>query len=84
MKEFEDKTPIPTRRKELRKINLHDEDYKQAYDFAGKVYKKFGPLVLSIVVFGSVTKREAKPESDIDIMLYSVPLPSEKQNQNLI
>ena len=69
MKEFEDKTPIPTRRKELRKINLHDEDYKQAYDFAGKVYKKFGPLVLSIVVFGSVTKREAKPESDIDIIV---------------
>ncbi|MEK6923236.1 MAG: nucleotidyltransferase domain-containing protein [Nanoarchaeota archaeon] len=69
MNEFEEKTPIPTRRKELRKINLHNEDYKQAYDFAGKIYKKFGPLVLSVVVFGSVTKREAKPESDIDIIV---------------
>ncbi|MBS3064689.1 MAG: nucleotidyltransferase domain-containing protein [DPANN group archaeon] len=69
MNDFEDKAPIPTRRKELRKINLEREDYKHAYDFAGKVYKKFGPLVLSVVVFGSVTKREAKPESDIDIII---------------
>ncbi|MBS3065045.1 MAG: nucleotidyltransferase domain-containing protein [DPANN group archaeon] len=65
----EQKAPIPTKRKELRKINLANEDYKVAYDFAGKVYKKFGPLVLSVVVFGSVTKKEAKPESDIDIVI---------------
>jgi predicted nucleotidyltransferase/uncharacterized protein (UPF0332 family) len=63
----EEKIPIPTRRPELRKIKIAREDYKIAYDYAGKVYKKFGPLVLSVVVFGSVTKMEAKPESDIDI-----------------
>jgi len=65
----EEKIPIPTRRAELRKIKIAREDYRIAYDFAGKVWKKFGPLVLSVVVFGSVTKGEAKPESDIDIAI---------------
>jgi predicted nucleotidyltransferase/uncharacterized protein (UPF0332 family) len=65
----EEKTPIPTRRAELRKIKIAREDYRVAYDFAGKIYKKFGPLVLSVVVFGSVTKMEAKPESDIDLAI---------------
>jgi predicted nucleotidyltransferase/uncharacterized protein (UPF0332 family) len=66
----EKKLPIPTRRPELRKLTgVSAEDYKIAYDFAAKVYKKFGPLVLSIVLFGSVAKGTAKPESDIDIVI---------------
>jgi predicted nucleotidyltransferase/uncharacterized protein (UPF0332 family) len=67
--EKEQKLPIPTRRKELRQIRIAREDYNIAYDFAGKVYKKFGPLVLSIVVFGSVAKGIPRPESDIDIII---------------
>jgi len=65
----EQKLPIPTKREELRKIKVTQEDYKAAYDFAAKVYKKFGPLVLSIVLFGSAAKGEPKKESDIDIAI---------------
>jgi len=66
---LENKIPIPTRRTELRKIKIAREDYKIAYDFAAKVYKKFGPLVLSVILFGSAAKGEAKKESDIDIAI---------------
>ncbi|MGC8885374.1 MAG: nucleotidyltransferase domain-containing protein [Candidatus Nanoarchaeia archaeon] len=66
----EKKLPIPTRRPELRKLEgISAEDYRIAYDFAAKVYKKFGPIVLSIVLFGSAAKGTAKPESDIDIVI---------------
>lgn len=65
----EQKLPIPTKREELRKINIAQEDYRAAYDFAAKVYKKFGPLVLSIVLFGSAAKGEPRKESDIDIAI---------------
>ncbi|MEM2954753.1 MAG: nucleotidyltransferase domain-containing protein [Candidatus Nanoarchaeia archaeon] len=66
----EKKLPIPTRRPELRKLEgVSQEDYKIAYEFAAKVYKKFGPVVLSIVLFGSAAKGVAKPESDIDIII---------------
>ncbi len=67
--DIERKLPIPTRRKELRQIRITREDYNIAYDLAGRIYKKFGPLVLSIVVFGSVAKGIPKPESDIDIII---------------
>lgn len=65
----EQKLPIPTKRTELRKLRISQEDYKIAYDVAAKIYKKFGPLVLSIVVFGSAAKGEAKKESDIDLLV---------------
>ncbi len=65
----EKKMPIPTRRKELRQIRITNEDYNIAYDFASKAYKEFGPLALSIVVFGSVAKGVPRPESDIDIII---------------
>jgi len=65
----EQKLPIPTKRTELRKLKISQEDYKVAYDVAAKIYKKFGPLVLSIVVFGSAAKGEAKKESDIDLLV---------------
>lgn len=63
------KLPIPTKREELRKTTVSDRDYKIAYDFAAKVYKTFGPVVLSVVLFGSAAKTTAKPESDIDIVV---------------
>ncbi|MFH0869340.1 MAG: nucleotidyltransferase domain-containing protein [archaeon] len=67
VKAHENKMPIPTKRDELRKIKIDREDYKTAYDLAAKIYKKFGPLVLSVVLFGSAAKGEEKKESDIDI-----------------
>ncbi len=67
--EPEDKIPIPTRRKELRHINVSQENFKVAYDFAGEIYKKFGPLALSVIMFGSAAKDTAKKDSDIDIMI---------------
>ena len=66
----EKKLPIPTRREELRKVSgITDRDYKISYDFAAKVYKKFGSVVLSVVLFGSAAKGTAKAESDIDIVI---------------
>lgn len=65
----EKKLPIPTKRDELRKSNVADKDYKIAYDFAAKVYKQFGPVVLSVVLFGSAAKGTPKPESDIDLII---------------
>ncbi len=40
-----------------------------AMDFAVKVYKKFNNVVKSIVLFGSTTKQNVTPGSDIDIMI---------------
>lgn len=40
-----------------------------AMDFAVKVYKKFNKIVKSIVLFGSVTKQNVSPGSDIDVMI---------------
>jgi len=66
----EKKLPIPTKREELRKLTgVTENDYSIAYDFAAKVYKKFGPVVLSVVLFGSAAKGSAKPESDIDLFI---------------
>ncbi len=68
-KPTEKKLPLPTRRAELRKTSVSERDYKIAYEFAAKVYKKFGPVVLSVVLFGSAAKGTPKPESDIDIIV---------------
>jgi predicted nucleotidyltransferase/uncharacterized protein (UPF0332 family) len=65
----EKKLPIPTKREELRKTSVTENDYKISYDFAAQIYKKFGSVVLSVVLFGSAAKATAKPESDIDIII---------------
>ncbi len=65
----EENIPIPTRRPELRALRVAPENYKTAYGFAGRIYKKFGPVVLSVVLFGSVAKGTAKKEADIDIVI---------------
>ena len=44
-------------------------DHEIATDFAVKVYKKFDKIVKSIILFGSVEKKEIKPGSDIDIIV---------------
>lgn len=45
------------------------EERDIAMDFAAKVYEKFGQIIKSIVLFGSVAKREASLGSDIDIVI---------------
>ncbi len=45
------------------------EDYDIAYDFATKAYKKFREVIKSIVLFGSVPKKEITLKSDIDIII---------------
>src|SRR6056297_1207853 len=44
-------------------------DHEIATDFAIKAYKKFDKIVKSIILFGSVEKKEIKPGSDIDIII---------------
>lgn len=46
-----------------------EENYKIAYDFATKIYKKFQHIVKSIVLFGSVAK-DLKTQNDIDIIIF--------------
>ena len=45
------------------------KDYDIAYDFATKAYKKFREVVKSIVLFGSLPKKEITLNSDIDIII---------------
>ena len=40
-----------------------------AYDFASKVYEKFGKIIKSIILFGSAAKKKSKEGSDIDIII---------------
>ena len=40
-----------------------------AYDFAIKVYEKFGKVIKSIILFGSSTKGKMEKGSDIDIII---------------
>ena len=49
-------------------LQLKTED-EIAMDFAVKVYKKFNKVVKSIILFGSITKQNVTPGSDIDIMI---------------
>lgn len=68
--------------KEIPTLQLKAED-DIAMDFAVKVYKKFNKIVKSIVLFGSTTKQNATPGSDIDIMIL-VDDASIKWDQELI
>lgn len=54
--------------KNIPTLQLKTED-DIAMDFAVKVYKKFNKVVKSIVLFGSTTKQNVTPGSDIDIMI---------------
>jgi len=45
------------------------EEYDIAYDFAVKVYEKFGKVIKSIILFGSAAKGKMKKGSDIDIII---------------
>ncbi len=68
--------------KEIPTLQLKTED-DIAMDFAVKVYKKFNKVVKSVVLFGSTTKQNATPGSDIDIMII-VDDASIKWDQELI
>ncbi len=46
-----------------------DKEYKIAYDFATKTYKKFQQIIKSIVLFGSTSKHTSKKKSDIDLII---------------
>ncbi|MEM5815118.1 MAG: nucleotidyltransferase domain-containing protein [Candidatus Aenigmatarchaeota archaeon] len=47
-----------------------DEKTKQNLkEFGEKVLNKYGNLIKSIIVFGSVVRKEDKPESDIDVLI---------------
>ncbi len=56
-------------REKLKRKRIESEDYKIAFDFATKVYKKFREVIKSIVLFGSVAKNTALAKSDIDIVI---------------
>ncbi|UCD20683.1 MAG: nucleotidyltransferase domain-containing protein [archaeon] len=45
------------------------DDYDISYDFATKVYEKFGRIIKSIILFGSITKKKNVKGSDIDIIV---------------
>jgi predicted nucleotidyltransferase len=63
-------------------LQLKTED-EIAMDFAVKVYKKFNKIIKSIVLFGSTTKQNVTPGSDIDIMIL-IDDASIKWDQDLI
>ena len=48
---------------------LEGENYRLAYDFAGKVQEHFKGLVSSVILFGSVAKKMILEDSDIDIVI---------------
>jgi len=45
------------------------EIYQKVYEFAKRVLERYGDLVKSIVLVGSVVRGEFKPESDIDVVV---------------
>ncbi|MCX8169346.1 MAG: nucleotidyltransferase domain-containing protein [Candidatus Methanomethylicia archaeon] len=50
----------------------------------GKIFEKYGGRLVSIVIFGSIARGEAKPNSDLDILIIVEKLPekySERINQ---
>ncbi|MFH1210811.1 MAG: nucleotidyltransferase domain-containing protein [archaeon] len=58
--------------KRKRNIDIHypKEEFDIARDFAGRVYKEFGPFIKSLVLFGSVAKKEKlAKEADIDVLI---------------
>lgn len=46
---------------------VNDRDI--AMDFATKAYQRFEQMIKAIIMFGSSVKQEAKPESDIDLII---------------
>jgi len=58
-----------TTKKTSKKSQKIKTDYDIAYDFATKAYKKFQEVIKSIVLFGSVAKRNISRGSDIDILI---------------
>lgn len=52
---------------ETKKIHT---DYEIAHDFSIRVYKKFQEVIKAIVLFGSVSKGEAKKGSDLDLVIF--------------
>lgn len=66
------KAPKPTRIikqiKEAPTLNIMEE-HDIALDFATKTYEKFGSIIKSIVLFGSVVKKKSVKGSDIDIII---------------
>src|SRR3989338_901104 len=46
-----------------------NQDYDYAYDFATKVYKRFREIIKAVVLFGSVSQRSVRQESDIDLVI---------------
>jgi len=48
---------------------LEHKRYDDAYDFATKAYKNFREVIKSVILFGSVPKKEATKKSDIDIII---------------
>jgi predicted nucleotidyltransferase len=61
------KVPKPSR-KIVPSLNLK-EDQDIAFDFATKAYEKFGKIVKSIVLFGSVAKKKPTKGSDVDLII---------------
>ncbi|MCX6741899.1 MAG: nucleotidyltransferase domain-containing protein [Candidatus Pacearchaeota archaeon] len=61
------KIPKPSKRS-IPSLNLK-EDNDIAFDFATKAYEKFGKIVKSIVLFGSIAKKKPTKNSDIDLIL---------------
>lgn len=55
-------------RKEVSTLKIA-KDYDIAMDFAQKVYSKIGQPIKSIILFGSSSKENAAPQSDIDLMI---------------
>ncbi|MEM4152757.1 MAG: nucleotidyltransferase domain-containing protein [Candidatus Pacearchaeota archaeon] len=64
----EEKKKTKVSEKEFPSLRLKEEQ-DIAYDFATKVYEKFGKIIKSIVLFGSSAKGKAVKGSDIDIII---------------
>lgn len=57
-----------------KKENSNTQRYEKveldlAYKFAKEAYKEFQPILKGIVLFGSNARHQAKPDSDIDILI---------------
>lgn len=59
----------PETKKEFSRESRLTEDREIAYDFAIKAYKIFKEMIKSVVLFGSVPKKEITLQSDIDIVI---------------
>ena len=65
------KNKISKKNKEskLSKINEIKNDEDIAMDFAIKAYKRFNKIIKSIILFGSIAKKDSTPGSDVDIIM---------------